>query len=272
MTRKTIFITGAASGIGKETALLFARRGWYVGLFDLNTAVLKSMEQEIGAGQCCWRRLDVTDQKEYKDALALFASKTGGRMDALFNCAGVMTMGGFAEIPLDDHIRTIDINFKGVVTGTWLSLPYLRKSEDAHVVNMCSASAMYGVPDLAVYSATKFGVKGFTEALNLELKAMGITVTDLMPLYVNTPMIQTQAIQAGSLSFMGVHTQADIIADTVWKAVHGDKVHWIPTLRNKVLYGLTKVVPFLQKPVMAWISRRTSSQTAHTAARPSAKD
>lgn len=270
MTRKTIFITGAASGIGKETALLFARRGWFVGLFDLNTAVLKSLEQEIGAGQCCWRRLDVTDLKEYKDALALFASKTGGRMDALFNCAGVMTMGGFAETALEEHIRTIDINLKGVVSGSWLSLPYLRKSDDAHIVNMCSASAMYGVPDLAVYSASKFGVKGLTEALNLELKAMGITVTDLMPLYVNTPMIQTQAIRAGSLSFLGAQTQPGLIAETVWKAVHGDRVHWIPTLRNKVLYTLTKLVPFLQKPVMAWISRRKSSQSAHTAGRPSA--
>jgi short-subunit dehydrogenase len=256
MTRKSIFITGAASGIGKETALLFARRGWFVGLFDLNTTALKTLEQEIGAGQCCWRRLDVTNVKEYKDALALFSSKTGGRMDALFNCAGVMTMGRFADIPLEDHLRTIEVNFKGVVAGTWLSLPLLRKSERAHVVSMCSASAMYGVPDLAVYSATKFGVKGFTEALNLELEAMGITVTDLMPLYVDTPMIRTQATSAGSLSFIGADTTPDIIADTVWKAVHGDKVHWIPTLRNKVLYGLTKVVPFLQRPVMAWISRR----------------
>jgi short-subunit dehydrogenase len=256
MTRKSIFITGAASGIGKETALLFARRGWFVGLFDLNTTALKTLEQEIGAGQCCWRRLDVTDVKEYRDALALFSSKTGGRMDALFNCAGVMTMGRFADIPLDDHLRTIEVNFKGVVAGTWLSLPLLRKSDHAHVVSMCSASAMYGVPDLAVYSATKFGVKGFTEALNLELEAMGITVTDLMPLYVDTPMIRTQSTTAGSLSFIGADTTPDIIADTVWKAVHGDKVHWIPTLRNKVLYGLTKVVPFLQRPVMAWISRR----------------
>lgn len=258
MTRKTIFITGAASGIGKATAQLFARRGWFVGLFDLNTTALKSLEQEIGAGQCCWRRLDVTDVKEYKDALALFSSKTGGRMDALFNCAGVMTMGRFADIPLEDHLRTLDINVKGVVTGTWLSLPLLRKSEHAHVVSMGSASAMYGVPDLAVYSATKFAVKGLTEALNLELEAANITVTDLMPLYVNTPMIQTQATTAGSLSFLGANTTPDVIADTVWKAVHGNRVHWIPTFRNKLLQGLAKVVPFLQKSVMAWISRRSS--------------
>lgn len=268
MTRRSIFITGAASGIGKETALLFARRGWYVGMFDLNTAVLKSMEQEIGAGQCCWRRLDVTDVKEFKDALNLFSSKTGGRMDALFNCAGVMVMGGFAETPLEEHLRTIDINLKGVVNGTWLSLAYLRKSDDAHVVTMCSASAMYGVPDLAVYSASKFGVKGLTEALNLELKPAGITVTDLMPLYVNTPMIRSQARKAGSLAFLGADTQPDVIAETVWKAVHDDKVHWLPTFRNKFLYTLGKVLPFLQRPVMNWISRRPSSRTGHTADHP----
>lgn len=258
MTRKSIFITGAASGIGKETALLFAKRGWYVGLFDLNTAVLKSMEQEIGAGQCCWRRLDVTDQKEFKDALTLFTSKTGGKMDALFNCAGIMVMGSFEQLSLEDHLRTIDVNVKGVVTGTYLSLPYLKRAEGAHIVSMCSASAMYGVPDLSTYSSSKFAVKGFTEALNLELEAAGITVTDLMPSYVNTPMLSSQQTKIQSLKVLGTDAGPADIAETVWKAVHGTKIHWLPTTKMKVLYFLTKLTPFLERPVMKWISRRSS--------------
>lgn len=258
MTRKSIFITGAASGIGKETALLFAKRGWYVGLFDLNTAVLKSMEQEIGAGQCCWRRLDVTDQKEFKDALTLFTSKTGGKMDALFNCAGIMVMGSFEQLSLEDHLRTIDVNVKGVVMGTYLSLPYLKRAEGAHIVSMCSASAMYGVPDLSTYSSSKFAVKGFTEALNLELEGAGITVTDLMPSYVNTPMLSTQQTKIGSLAVLGASTGPAEIAETVWKAVHGKKIHWLPTTKIKILYFLTKLTPFLERPVMKWISRRSS--------------
>lgn len=258
MTRKTIFITGAASGIGKETALLFAKRGWYVGLFDLNTAVLKSMEQEIGAGQCCWRRLDVTDVKEYQAALSLFVTKTGGKMDALFNCAGVMVMGSFEQLTLEDHLRTIDINVKGVVTGTYLSLPYLKKAEKARIVTMGSASAMYGVPDLSTYSASKFAVRGFTESLNLELENAGIVVTDLMPSYVNTPMISSQQVKAGSLKVLGVSATPAEIAETVWKAVHGTKIHWRPTLRLKFLHIMTRLTPFLERPVMKWISKRSS--------------
>lgn len=258
MTRKSIFITGAASGIGKETALLFAKRGWYVGLFDLNTAVLKSMEQEIGAGQCCWRRLDVTDKKEFKDALTLFTSKTGGKMDALFNCAGIMVMGTFEQLSLEDHLRTIDVNVKGVVTGTYLSLPYLKRAEGAHIVSMCSASAMYGVPELSTYSSSKFAVKGFTEALNLELEGAGITVTDLMPSYVNTPMLSTQQTKIQSLKVLGTDAGPADIAETVWKAVHGKKIHWLPTPKIKILYFLTKLTPFLERPVMKWISRRSS--------------
>lgn len=258
MTRKSIFITGAASGIGKETALLFAKRGWYVGLFDLNTAVLKSMEQEIGAGQCCWRRLDVTDQKEFKDAITLFVSKTGGKMDALFNCAGIMVMGAFDQLTLDDHLRTIDVNVKGVVAGTYLSLPYLKRAEGAHIVSMCSASAMYGVPGLSTYSSSKCAVKGFTEALNLELESAGITVSDLMPSYVNTPMVSGQQTKIGSLNVLGASTPPTVIAETVWKAVHGKKIHWLPTTKMKVLYFLTKLTPFLERPVMKWISGRPS--------------
>lgn len=256
MTRKSIFITGAASGIGKETAQLFAKRGWYVGLFDMNTAVLKAMEQEIGSGQCCWRRLDVTDPKEFKDALTLFTSKTGGKMDALFNCAGIMHMGGFEQLTLEEHLRTIDVNVKGVVTGTYLSLPYLKRAEGARIVSMCSASAMYGVPGLSTYSSSKFAVKGFTEALNLELEASGIVVTDLMPSYVNTPMVADQATKIRSLSVMGASTTPAEIAETVWNAVHGRKIHWLPTLKMKILYALTKIAPFLERPVMKWISGR----------------
>ncbi len=258
MTRKTIFITGAASGIGKETALLFAKRGWYVGLFDLNTAVLKAMEQEIGAGQCCWRRLDVTDQKEYKDALALFVSKTGGKIDALFNCAGIMVMGSFEKLSLEDHLRTYDVNVKGVVMGTYLSLPYLKRAEKAHIVSMGSASAMYGVPELSTYSSSKFAVKGFTEALNIELESAGIVVTDLMPSYVNTPMISSQEKKISSLRVLGASTTPAEIAETVWKAVHGKKIHWLPTFKIKVIHFLTKIAPFLERPVMKWISKRPS--------------
>ncbi len=255
MTRRTIFITGAASGIGRETALLFAKRGWFVGLYDLNPAPLKALEQEIGAGQCCWRRLDVTDLKEYRDALAMFATKTSGRMDALFNCAGIMAMGPFGEVPLEEHLRTVDVNVKGVVAGTWLALPLLRKSDDPVVVTMGSSASVYGVPDLAVYAASKFAVRGLTEGLELELGAKGIRVTDIMPLYADTQMMRSQTREAGTLKTLGVKTTAAEVAEAVWTAVHGRKrPHWLVGTRLKVMVAFGKLFPFASR----WTMKRLS--------------
>src|SRR6059058_5580858 len=104
---QSIFITGAASGIGRETALLFARRGWRVGATDLDEARVQALAGEIGEERCLAARLDVRDA----------AAWTGGRMDALFNCAGVMAMGPFETVPVETHVRTVEVNVIGVLQG-----------------------------------------------------------------------------------------------------------------------------------------------------------
>jgi NAD(P)-dependent dehydrogenase (short-subunit alcohol dehydrogenase family) len=93
MNRKTIFITGAASGIGRATALLFARRGWYVGITDLNEDGLASLARDIGADNCFVRLMDVTDPEGYGAVIDDFAHSTRGRIDVLFNNAGILYMG-----------------------------------------------------------------------------------------------------------------------------------------------------------------------------------
>jgi NAD(P)-dependent dehydrogenase (short-subunit alcohol dehydrogenase family) len=85
---QSIFITGAASGIGRETARLFARRGWRVGAVDLDEAGVGALAGEIGAERCLAARLDVRDAAAWRQRIGAFAAWTGGRMDALFNCAG----------------------------------------------------------------------------------------------------------------------------------------------------------------------------------------
>lgn len=99
-SRKNIFITGAASGIGRETALYFARQGWFVGIVDVNRMGLLSLQQEIGEGNCCVGLMDVTNVQDVKEAVSAFTSKTGGKMDVLFNNAGIVRMGPNEEITL----------------------------------------------------------------------------------------------------------------------------------------------------------------------------
>ncbi len=252
---KTIFITGAASGIGRETALLFAERGWFIGLFDLNDEGLKEVASEIGEDRCCYAKLDVTKAESYKTAVAHFLKHTNGSMNALFNCAGIMRMGPFDELTMKDHEITLDINVKGIIVGIDASLDALKATPNSCILSMSSASAFYGVPDLSVYSASKFAVRGLTEALNIEFEKYDIRVTDLMPLYVNTPMISSQTHQAGTLKFFGAKLTTRQIAELAWKAVHGKKVHWIPGGVLKALKVVSRLFPVAERPTMKFLNK-----------------
>ena len=96
--RKSIFVTGGASGIGRATCRLFAERGWFVGAYDVDEAGLASLEQELGSENCLTRRLDVSDKAEFDRAMEEFSGATGGRLDLLFNNAGIGAGG--STVPL----------------------------------------------------------------------------------------------------------------------------------------------------------------------------
>ncbi|MCH8569262.1 MAG: SDR family oxidoreductase [Balneolales bacterium] len=256
-SRKSIFITGAASGIGRETALLFAKKGWFTGIYDINEEALRLVAEEIGADSCCYGKLDVTSPDSYEAAVARFGEATGGKMDALFNCAGIMYMGAIEDVSLEQQLRTMRINVEGIIIGIYASLPLLKKSGNAVILSMSSASALYGVPDLAIYSASKFAVRGLTEALNIELEKHHIHTTDIMPLYVNTGMISSQKTKAGSLDMFGAKLTPHQIAACAWRAVtQKNKVHWVPTIKLKVLKLLSRYFPLVERSVMKFISRK----------------
>jgi NAD(P)-dependent dehydrogenase (short-subunit alcohol dehydrogenase family) len=255
IARKTLFITGAASGIGAATARLFAGRGWFTGLFDVNESGLQALAEEIGAEGACWRTLDVTRYPDCRSAVAFFCERSAGRLDVLLNCAGILRMGLFESIPIEEQVKTVEINLVGVIHSIHAALDALKKTPGSRVISMSSASAVYGVPEVAVYSASKFAVRGLTEALDLELERHGITVCDLMPPYVRTPMVMNQAYQAGSVKTLGVHLGPEAIAEVVWSAAHRRKLHWVPTLQLKIMCALSRLLPFAQRPAMKFVSR-----------------
>lgn len=225
MNQKSIFITGAASGIGRETALLFAKKEWFVGIFDVNKAGLKDLESDIGSSNCCSGIMDVTDPESVRKGINAFALTTGGRMDVLVNNAGILKFGLFEDVPLETHLRIVDVNFKGCLTVIHCAIPCLKKTSGARIINMSSASSIYGVPDLSVYSATKHALSAMTEALNIELEQHGIYVCDIRPPYVKTPLLDTAA-PVHSIRMMGVNLGPEKVAKAVWKAAHGKKLHW----------------------------------------------
>ncbi len=245
--KKNIFITGAASGIGRETALLFAKNGWFVGIVDVNEDGLVSLRSEIGEENCCLAVMDVTDLQSVGNAVEAFVGKTGGTMDVLFNNAGIAHMGPNEEIAIEDQHKIVDVNLKGILSCIHVGLPHLKNTPGARIISMCSASAIYGIPELAVYSSTKHAVKGLTEALDIELEKYGIIVSDILVPYVKTPMVTDPDIQAFSVKKMGVNVEAHQVAATVWKAAHGSRVHWKMTGALRLLLALFWVFPFAKR-------------------------
>lgn len=225
MNKKSIFITGAASGIGRATALLFAEEGWYVGLTDVNAGDLESLAAVIGPGNCFQAVMDVTDPGSVASAITAFAEKTGGTMDVLLNNAGIIEFGMFENVPLERSLKVVDVNLKGCLICTHTALKYLKKTLGSRIINMSSASSLYGVPELAVYSATKHALSAMTEALDIELEKHGITVCDIQPPFVNTPLLKTPE-RVYSLEKMGVKIEPRDVASVVWKAANGSRLHW----------------------------------------------
>jgi len=143
-----------------------------------------------------------------------------------FANAGVLFMGPNEDISAAQKNLLVDVNVKGVVGTIDAAFPYLRGTPGAHVVAMSSTSAEYGTPQHAVYSATKFFVRGLTEALNVEYRSHDIQVSAIYVSYVQTDMVFGAKVKPASIERMGVKITPQRVAGTVWKAVHGNRVHW----------------------------------------------
>lgn len=177
-------------------------------------------------------------------------------MRLLFNGAGILRTGAFVDIELEQHTRLVQINVLGVLNLCHAAFAYLKATPGAQVINMGSASALYGVPQLASYSASKFAVRGLTEALELEWREYGIRVGDLMPPFVDTPMVRSQAQRPAVMLRLGVRLEAEQIAAAAWKQAHASAVHRPVGLQFGVLFNLGQITPgWINRLLMAWLSR-----------------
>jgi NAD(P)-dependent dehydrogenase (short-subunit alcohol dehydrogenase family) len=224
--RKSIFITGAASGIGRETACLFRAKDWFVGAHDVNVAGLEALRAELGAANCAIRHLDVTDRADYRAALAEFTASTGGTLDILYNNAGIGRGGPFADQAWDDIMAVVTTNLVGVLAGIYEGIKYLKATPGSMCFTTSSSSATYGMPGLAVYSATKHAVKGLTEALAVELGAHGVRVADVLPGLIDTAILPQGVADAAPKEGMFRAIQPIEVARVVWEAFHTDRLHW----------------------------------------------
>jgi NAD(P)-dependent dehydrogenase (short-subunit alcohol dehydrogenase family) len=224
--RKSIFVTGAASGMGREVARLFQEKGWFVGAFDVNADGLEALKAELGAENGLYRRLDVSDRADYQAAIAAFGAATGGTMDILHNNAGVGRFHPFATQPFEEVMKIVNTNFVGVLIGIHEALPLLKKTPGALCFTTSSSSATFGMPNIAVYSATKHAVKGLTESLSVEFKAFGIKVADTLPGLIDTAMMSRESVAAATKTGMFRAIHPIEIAKVVWEAYNSDTLHF----------------------------------------------
>jgi NAD(P)-dependent dehydrogenase (short-subunit alcohol dehydrogenase family) len=174
---RTAVITGAASGIGRGTALALARRGCNLAICDLNEeglAETAALAEQHGV-KISRHRLDVASREQVA-ALPDAVLAAHGRADLLFNNAGVAIGGTFEQVAEEDFDWLMEINFHGVVRMTRAFLPLLRSSDSARIVNVSSIFGIIAPPGQTAYSASKFAVRAFSESLRRELEAEGAKI------------------------------------------------------------------------------------------------
>lgn len=223
---KSIFITGAASGIGRETALLFAADGWFVGGYDVNADGLATLERQIGAERGVFGTLDVSDPHAFGAAMAGFGARTGGTLDLMHSNAGIIGGGLFDEQPWEDVLRVVNVNFLGAMIGTRAAIPLLARTPGSLNLITASSSAIWGTAGIGVYSATKHAVRGLTEALSIELKRYGVRAADLLPGLIDTPLMSERIRQMAPAEGMWRLVTPREVAETVRRAYAEDRLHW----------------------------------------------
>lgn len=233
--RRSIFITGGASGIGRATARFFGERGWFVGVADINEAGMQDTLGLIPGGFTYMHKLDVRDRAAWDVALEAFSTAAGGRIDVMVNNAGIGTGGPLAELETEEIDRCLDINLRGVLYGAQAVYPYLQKTAPGSaLVNIASAAGITGGTGMSVYSATKFAVRGIAESLDAEWAPEGIKVCSICPSFIETPLLDGTGnrksneavrvrVQAAGLEI----TPVEEVAETIWEAVHGDGLHYL---------------------------------------------
>jgi len=192
----------------------------------VNVDGLRALEEVLGATNCVTRKLDVTDRDDYRQALAKFGQATDGKLDVLYNNAGIGGGGLFADIPFETLLAVVNTNFVGVLIGIHEGIKYLRQTPGSMCFTTSSSSATFGMPGIATYSATKHAVKGLTEALSVEFKMYGVRVADVLPGLIDTPIIGPGTAAAAPKEGMFRAISPIEVAKVVWEAYHGDRLHW----------------------------------------------
>ena len=257
MEGRLALVTGAGSGIGRETALLCARRGANLALCDVNEDGLATTEAEARrlGSEVLAERVDVGDRARMQ-AFADAVHERVEAVDLLVNNAGVGVGARFLETPLEDWDWILPINLMGVVHGCRMFMPaMLERGHGGHVVNLSSAAGYFPNPTLAAYTSTKFAVLGLSESLRIELRSHGVGVTAVCPGLINTPITRNSRLRGSTEGqrermvrlYERRNYGPDRVAERILHAVQRDRAVMPVTVEAWGLWLLMRFTPSLAR-------------------------
>ena len=259
---RRIVIMGASSGIGAATAIAFARQGAQLVLGARGKEGLEDIAWRCrqAGGTATVKVVDATDADAVA-SFARFARRELGQIDLWFSNVGAGVVGKYAEVPLADHHRVIETNLVSHMNDAHAVLPIFLEQDHGIWVNMISVGGLIATPFSAAYSASKFGLRGFSEALRAELgKRRHIHVCDVYPTFVDTPGFSHAGNYTGArLSYPPGALSPEKVADAVVKLAHRPRDTTVPGAPAAAM-KLTQLTPNLISATMnrfldAWAKR-----------------
>lgn len=247
---RTAVVTGAASGIGKATAELLARRGCRLALVDISEDGLATTAERIRriGGEVSTHLLSVAD-KEAMFALPEQVVAEHGGVHILVNNAGVTVAKGLAEHSMDDWEWVVGVNLWGVIYGCTAFLDHLLVAEEAHIVNISSLFGIVGVPNQTSYCTTKFAVRGFTESLQEELRGTHVGTTVVHPGGIRTNIVQASRTDDDEMRarmarfFDKTAISPEQAADRIVGAIESNQPRLLITREAYAIDALRRIVP-----------------------------
>ncbi len=259
LSGKVVIITGASSGIGEETAKVFAKAGCKVVLSSRNLENLNKVADEIKSfnPNVLVVQADVSDFKSL-DNLVEQTLKNFGRIDILINNAGYGVYGWFHQTPFDEIEKIMRVNFLGSAYLIHKVLPLMIEQKDGIIVNVSSVVGKRGVSGMAIYSASKFALSGLTEALRVEYKKFGIHFIGVHPGTTDTKFFEN-AKYYGTNRMQGrfMIMSAEKVAKEILKAVVKRKREIVLTPVGKLTVAINKIFPSFVEYMMSKVIKIT---------------
>ena len=250
---KQVLVTGAAAGIGRATAIAFAKRGANIVISDIDAARLSTVKKEIEAlGVSCFAHAADVSNEAAMRAFAETVHAKIGAVDVLVNNAGIGYLGPFLASPLESWRRVLDINVMGVVHGCFFFVPEMRAAGGARqVVNVASLAGHSPAPNMSAYAASKHAVMGLSDVLAMELDGTSIGVSAICPGIINTEITSHRgnaaaAISDAQLAKLQAFYQAkgctpDVVAESIVRAVQQGRDIVLVGPFARLMYHLKRV-------------------------------